>query len=177
MSDLCRSLEAEHRVIEKVLDALERAIGRTTSAEEVDGDFFRGAITFVKEFADGVHHQKEESALFPRMEAAGLPREGGPIGVMLYEHDLGRRHIRAMSEALDAALRGDSAARSTLMEEARAYVDLLRAHIQKEDRILFPMADRVLGESQKQIVRAEFANAEKERAAVTSSQRDWAEKL
>jgi hemerythrin-like domain-containing protein len=177
MSDLCQSLEAEHRVIEKVLDALERASDRVASGGEIDDDFFRRAISFVREFADGIHHQKEESVLFPRMEAAGVPRDGGPIGVMLYEHDLGRRHIRAMSEVLEAAQTGDSGACHALVDATRGYVELLRAHIHKEDAILFPMADRVLSESQKQIIRAEFADAEKTRAAVTSTQRGWAETL
>ncbi|MEW5701822.1 MAG: hemerythrin domain-containing protein [Candidatus Zixiibacteriota bacterium] len=177
MSVLCQSLEAEHRVIERVLDALERAADSVTSGGAVDGDFFRRAIAFIREFADGIHHQKEESILFPRMEAAGVPREGGPIGVMLYEHDLGRGHVRAISESLDAAVRGDAGARQALTDAAHEYVALLRAHIHKEDAILFPMADRVMGESQQQVIRTQFAEAETSREAVTSLHRAWAEGL
>ena len=39
---------------------------------------------------------------------------------------------------------GDPAARAEVLRNARGYTALLRAHIQKEDQILFPMADQVI---------------------------------
>ena len=177
MPELCESLVAEHDVILRVLDALEKEAGQLDSGAAVRRDFFTEAIAFVREFADGVHHQKEEGILFPRMAEAGVPSEGGPIGVMLYEHDKGRAHIRAMDRALAKAADGDSEARRTLIRETRGYVALLRAHIMKENTILFPMADRVFGESQKAAVQAAFAEAEANDVEVTEKRRRWAQSL
>jgi hemerythrin-like domain-containing protein len=177
MSELCRSLEAEHRVIERVLEALDMNTEAVAAGAPVDKAFFTEAIAFVREYADGVHHQKEEQVLFPRLVAAGVPREGGPVGVMLYEHDEGRRLVRIMYEALAGASAGDTKARATLVDATRQYVTLLRAHIQKEDMILFPMADRIIPIRQREIVQTGFAQAEGALAAMIARRRAWAESL
>jgi hemerythrin-like domain-containing protein len=96
---------------------------------------------------------------------------------MLYEHDEGRGHIRAMDAALVKAAGGDPQACQTLIRETRGYVALLRAHIMKENMILFPMADRVFDEPGKTAILAAFAEAEAADAEVTAKRRRWAERL
>ena len=175
--EVCESLVAEHDIILHVLDSLETEAAQVESGTPVRGEFFTDAIAFVREFADGVHHKKEEGILFPRMAAACVPNEGGPIGVMLYEHDEGRGHIRAMDGALAKAAEGDAQACRTLIRETRGYVALLRAHIMKENMILFPMADRVFDEPGKAAILTAFADAEATDAEVTAKRRRWAEGL
>jgi hemerythrin-like domain-containing protein len=58
---------------------------------------------------------------------------------MLAEHDQGRAHVAVLAELAGRAA-WDGAERETLCEAAIGYGTLLRAHIQKEDRILYPMA-------------------------------------
>ncbi len=63
---------------------------------------------------------------------------------MLHEHELGRAHVAAVAAALDGAGRGEPGALAALREHLSGYIALLRAHIDKEDHILYPMADRLL---------------------------------
>lgn len=177
MPELCQSLVSEHEIIERVLYAIEHETAKIDDGAAVERYFFTEAIAFVREFADGVHHHKEEVVLFPRMVAAGLPKEGGPIAVMLEEHEIGRAHIRAMTEALDPAIGGDANARRTLINEARGYVNLLRAHIQKENNILFPMAEHIFDPVAKATIHHEFSKAEAKSTANTEKRRLWAESL
>ncbi len=149
-------LKAEHRVIEQVLDALERLVREV----RIDAAPLRDALDFLRNFADGCHHAKEENELFPRLEAAGVPREDGPIGCMLDEHERGRRFIRAMADSLDAAAAGDCSARAALCSAADGYVELLRKHIWKEDNVLFAMAERVLGTAERGAVLGGFDRTE-----------------
>lgn len=149
-------LKAEHRVIERVLGALERM----SEDERIDRDLWLKAIDFLRNFADGCHHAKEEDALFPRLEHAGVPRAGGPVGCMLDEHARGRTLIARMLSGLDAAATGDGAAARALREAAAAYIALLREHIWKEDNILFAMADRVLDAGEQDALRKEFDRTE-----------------
>jgi hemerythrin-like domain-containing protein len=147
-------LKEEHRVIEKVLDALERlAKGAETSALAE----WEKAIDFARNFADKCHHLKEENLLFPALEERGIPREGGPIGMMLAEHEEGRGYVRAMA----AAAGKDSVDnRQILRETANAYIRLLRQHIQKEDEVLFQMADGVLSAEEQKTLLREFEEHE-----------------
>ena len=152
-------LSDEHRVIERVLDALQRltAVPVNPSLEQ-----WRKALEFFRHFADQCHHFKEEKVLFPALEEHGIPREGGPIGMMLAEHEEGRGHVRSMIDAMERVAQGNGAASTTLMDHARAYVTLLREHIQKEDDILFRMADEVIPEEEQRRILKDFENHEAE---------------
>ena len=135
-------LKEEHRVIERVLDAMERA----ASADHVDEEFVNKTLDFVRNFSDGCHHAKEEDLLFPMLEACGIPRDGGPIGVMLEEHRMARGFTREMGEALKACANGEDGGELRFRTAAHSYVELLTHHIHKEDNVLFVMGDRMLTE-------------------------------
>ena len=147
----------EHRLIERVLDALETAAGALERGETVRPGFFLDAAEFIAGFADGCHHHKEEDVLFGAIVASGMPADQGPIPVMLQEHEQGRAFTRAMREAARRLAEGDSAAARQVVANARGYVALLRDHIGKEDEVLFPMADHILSEDRHEAVLADFA--------------------
>jgi len=155
-------LRTEHRAIERMLAVLETAAQRLERGERVRPEVFRQAVDFVRNFADRCHHAKEEQNLFPRMEARGVPRQGGPIGIMLFEHDEGRAYVGAIAAAIDAYERDGQTAGRVIAENARGYVDLLRQHIMKEENALFPMADRVLSAADQDELDRRFEQIETE---------------
>ena len=157
-----RILMEEHRLIEGVLASLEAAIARLNDGQPVRPGFFVDAADFIRGFADGCHHRKEEDVLFPAMESAGVPRQGGPIQVMLTEHEEGRRLTRSMREAAERLEAGHTQAKDQVVSSADSYVALLRQHIGKEDHVLFPMADEVLDASRQAEVTAAFERIEHE---------------
>lgn len=171
-------LSNEHRLIEKVLAALEEQLN-VLGQGEFPGAFLEKALDFFTNFADGCHHFKEEEALFPAMKVFGVPEEGGPIGVMLHDHRIGRAHLSAIRENLEAASRGSREAVETIRDHGLAYVYMLRQHIWKEDNILFPMADRVLNQTAVDNLRAIFSDEQNERinAAVRDKYAALAEEL
>ena len=155
-------LMEEHRVIERVLIALERASSRLSKGEDVYIRFFTGATVFIKNFADGCHHQKEEGILFPAMLENGLSKESGPVAVMLAEHEEGRRLTQKIRQAIERLQTHDNVARNELAQSAMGYVKLLRQHIYKEDNILFPMADKVIPIDQQQQIMDAFKLVERD---------------
>ncbi|MFN0149991.1 MAG: hemerythrin domain-containing protein [bacterium] len=160
-TDPIETLVAEHEVISSVLDAVDATLRRELSeARHFDHDTYRRAFEFFAEFADRWHHAKEEEILFPELEHLGIAAEGGPIGCMLREHDEGRAFVRAVREALKAYEPGDAAVESMVRGTAARYVELLRAHIYKENEALFVMADRVLSDSARDEMRRRFVDAE-----------------
>jgi hemerythrin-like domain-containing protein len=97
------------------------------------------------------------------MERAGVPRQNGPINVMLSEHETGRNEVRKMSEAVTRYKKGDSDAGREFAWHGRLYVDLLTQHIDKENKILFPMADQRLTQEQQSELLERFDVIEKEK--------------
>jgi len=144
MPEPIESLKHEHRIIERALRALEGICKKIEGGEAVDAQTLFQFIEFIRGFADRCHHGKEEAHLFPELERHGFPREGGPIAVMLHEHDQGRLLIGQMAHAAEAYEREEPEAKEAFVEAARAYTELLLSHIEKEDNVLFRMAEQVL---------------------------------
>jgi hemerythrin-like domain-containing protein len=155
-------LSEEHQVILRVISALESATSHLEAGQPVNPDFFLDATDFIKGFADGCHHRKEEGVLFKAIVDNGMPAQGGPVGVMLYEHEQGRTFTRGMREAAQKLQAGDSSAKAGLIKNARGYASLLRMHIHKEDNILFPMANKVIPVEQHDAVFTGFEQVEHE---------------
>ena len=143
--DPIERLMAEHRLIEKVLDSLEAYVRELSHSESPDKRDLQRFVTFIRWFADRCHHGKEEDILFAEMVEAGFPRQAGPIGVMLAEHEEGRRLVRQLAEDAKDEAPCDAEARHRIQETAKSFASLLRAHISKEDQVLYPMALSRLG--------------------------------
>src|SRR5215468_7762511 len=150
-------LSDEHRVIERVLAVLQKL---TTKPVEKSLDCWRKTLDFFVHFADQCHHFKEEQVLFPAMEAHGIPSDGGPVGMMLTEHEEGRGYVRAMLSAITLCERKNEAAKEVLVDKATAYLRLLREHIQKEDEVLFRLADDVIPADEQQKLLRSFEEHE-----------------
>ena len=148
-------LKHEHELILRVLDAAENEWQTIDATGTLHADILEKLLDFFRNFADRCHHAKEEKVLFIKMQAKGMPAEGGPIGVMLHEHTVGRHYLSVIADSLPAARQGNALAIEALQEVLGGYIQLLRAHISKENNILFPLADRLLSaDDQHEVVTA-----------------------
>ncbi len=161
------TLMNEHRVIERGIDALvafaDGVRRRASDGSRGDREELGRFVTFIREFADACHHGKEEDILFAAMVEAGFPKEGGPIAVMLMEHDVGRGHVRELAGLTGPGAPWSEADRARLADAAYAYANLLRAHIHKEDAILYPMAEQRLPPDVLERVNADCERYEREK--------------
>jgi hemerythrin-like domain-containing protein len=156
-------LRTEHQAIVSMLDATEEAARRVDRDEPVRPETLEGLLEFLRVFADRCHHGKEEELLFPALERKGMPRTGGPIGVMLFEHEQGRALIRRMSQAVAEIAAGSVTAAKSWAAAAREYTALLRAHIDKENNILFVMAERIFSNDEQTELAEAFEKLEVEK--------------
>lgn len=155
-------LKAEHEGITEMLRIMDVAAGRLEADEQVNPTVFADAVDFLSNFTDRCHHGKEERHLFRYLIEKGMPREGGPIAAMLAEHEEGRSHVRAMKDALDGLAAGLPDAARDMATHARAYVQLLTAHIAKENDVLFPMTDLLLRPDEQNDLVRKFEQVEAE---------------
>ena len=163
MSTATATLRHEHEAILKMLEAMEEVTHQLGQGASVSPETLSELLEFLRVFADRCHHSKEEDHLFPLLEKKGLPRAGGPVGVMLFEHEQGRALIRQMGEASEAYSRGQAGAGESWICAARGYIDLLRGHIMKENNILFAMADRLLSPAEQEVLSEAFEKVENEK--------------
>jgi len=163
MKPAIKELMDDHQVILRMLRALNGVCLSLGEGKKVAAADLDAALDFIKTFADYCHHGKEEDLLFPAMEEVGFPREGGPIAVMLMEHEQGRAYVKALSASIERVRAGEAAALKDVARAAANYSSLLLGHIGKEDDILYPMAMDAIPEARWKMLKKEFDRVEAER--------------
>ncbi len=134
--DAIAGLMEEHRLIERLLDALEAMTAASAVARADVADL----VLLLRRYADALHHAKEEDVLFPALDVACAGSDTH-LEALRDHHDEGRRLVAELgqiAEAPGASLDGPDLAR--LGRLSRDYVALLREHIRMEDEIVYPMA-------------------------------------
>ncbi len=152
-------LREEHENVLRKLCALDEVIDNLDQKEEMSARLEELASFFKTDF--WIHFTKEEEGLFPEIEKL-MPRESGPLGVMLAEHDDLRDVNTELQRAIDVYFRDsdDSEPKGLIQRHGAHFIGVLRDHIYKENNILFMMADMHLDETQIDKVAKVFAEIE-----------------
>jgi hemerythrin-like domain-containing protein len=133
------SLRRDHDLIEKVIKAMESTIQLLNDGKQIPESILLPVIDFSKNFTDVCHHSKEENSLFPALEQAGMPRNMGPIAMMLIDHERTREIGKEMeNSAKDYISSGNS---TKLISDMQQYVEHITEHLWKENNKLFMMAE------------------------------------
>jgi hemerythrin-like domain-containing protein len=149
-----KSLISDHETILSAVHILDEMVSEIESGREINHDDIRILLTFFREFADGVHHVKEEAVFFPALMLADRKLQKGPLRIMNDEHERGRALTAAMTAALDHDDTKD------FLIYARRYINLLSDHIEKEHRVLFEIAERVLTDEEDENIADDFEQFE-----------------
>ncbi|MCU0849492.1 MAG: hemerythrin domain-containing protein [Spirochaetes bacterium] len=158
-------LMEEHELVLRMLDVMRSVSAKLRTGVDVPDSDLLKILEFIRGFADGCHHSKEEKVFFPALESAGIQKEGGPIGVMLKEHETGRKMAMIMSDSFSSS--GQSGGlRLRFADAAEKYADLLEHHIEKENGVLFVMAGKIFSLEQQRKITDDFIKIEIEEAGI-----------
>ena len=155
-------LTHEHQFIKKVVAALGRLAPSADHAKQADPNTLRDIVRFMREFADRCHHAKEEDLLFPAMEEKGVPESGCPLGALRGEHEKGRALVTALAEATEALAARTPDAERAVAETVQEITELYTNHIWKEDKMVFPMVERLFSDDERAALFDRFEKAEEE---------------
>lgn len=140
MGKATQDLIKEHEAIIHVLEIVDKMMASDNKKDIEKIEYYKELIYFLKIFADKCHHGKEENYLFEGLVINSLHKNDGLIKVMLEEHIEGRKYITLMDEALTVE------DLTKFNANAINYSQLLKKHIEKENNVLFPLADELLDE-------------------------------
>jgi len=156
MNYATRNLENDHEYILRLIDVMEIM----TTTGEPDAAQLEEIVDLIRNFADGLHHAKEESLLFPLMAQRGFSMTQGPVAVMLQDHTAGRNYVKGIAENIALFKKGDLSALNLINYNMLGYIELLRNHISKENNVLFRMADNALTATDQQSLIGQFEQLE-----------------
>ena len=138
-------MNEEHRLIERMIKVVRKVCMNVLQGEDINYDDFYIIVDFIKNYADDIHHKKEEDVLFNKMiEHLGESAEIAVKHGMMVEHDLGRLYIRDLVQALENVKSGNGEGKLDIIANAISYTHLLERHIDKEDRVIYKFAQRGL---------------------------------
>lgn len=168
------SLRRDHELIEKVIKAMESTIQLLSDGKQIPESILTPVIDFSKNFTDVCHHSKEENALFPALEQAGMPRNMGPIAMMLVDHERSRELGKKMEESAKEYINSGDA--RNLINFMKQYVEHVTEHLWKENNRLFMMAEARLQYVSERVDK-ELNIIEESKLKETGKTRDHYEKL
>jgi len=157
METATENLENDHVYILRLIGVMEKMV-LTVSTELKHIEL---AVSLIRNYADGFHHGKEENIFFPLLVKKGFSNENGPIPIMIHDHAEGRNYVKGMVVEIENIKQGDASSLTLLYEYMQGYIDLLKAHINKENKVLFRMADKALSQDEHEGLLKDFAALEK----------------
>jgi hemerythrin-like domain-containing protein len=140
----------DHRIILRALEVLQAMAERTEKGEAVGAEDVGTLLRFLRAFADDHHQGKEESALFPELSrtcAIDYPS----VRQMVFEHN----QERSLVEGLEDALHTKKGLEFVYF--ANRLIEFLSDHIEKEEDVMFVIAERWLSVEQDERTTSELA--------------------
>jgi len=146
------TLSQDHRAIEQMLAAIEVMCKNMAAGRNINVDHLRIAMEWIRDFKGGWHLTREETILFPALASAG-EKQHCTIGKILDEHKREREQFMYMAKAAAGLRVARSDANKAFCRYSKEYIDLIRAHIHREEEELYPLADKLLDESKQNEIR------------------------
>ncbi len=136
----------EHKNIVRFHVFLRKICCDIIEGAKVDVQLLRECLEFAKNYADKYHHGKEEEILFKIMiEQSGDVGQKLIKNGMLVEHDLARYYLDELESSLNAYERNSGTEyKYGVIVSAGSYAELLKRHVEKENKVVYTFAQREL---------------------------------
>lgn len=157
-----QDLNHEHEAILRIISVLEALTDDLRLGPSSVTHDLREAIRFVRGFSDECHHGKEEKLLFPLIAGKNEALSNMPIRILRSEHDAGRTLIEELEEAVNGIEAGDAEAATRAARAIALYTRMLRKHIEKEENIVFPLAQMLISQEEADRLAEQFDEVEEE---------------
>ncbi len=150
--DLVDRLLEEHRLITDVVAAFEVYVDAVDLEKKVEQhDLFR-FVTFFSDFADNIHHAKEETVLFPALERHGFAATVGPLTLVRKQHSQERVLYAELKRAATDRHAWTTSRIGELVRSAHTLIHFERAHVEEENSRLLPAARVELANEDPEVV-------------------------
>lgn len=136
-------LMREHGLLERVLLVYDECGARLRAGGEAPMDVLGSAAGIVRDFVEAYHEKLEELHLFPRLEAAH--REVELVGVLRTQHARGRELTGRILQGAALGADAGEADRGRLAQALADFGRMYRPHAAREDTVLFPAFESILG--------------------------------
>lgn len=155
-------LSREHRRATQLLAAFRRYLHHLEVDHVPDSREPSGLIDFLAESFFQRHEEKEEGLLLPELARMGLSWSDGALAEVRHDHRQGRYLLRSLKHAMRQGVAWSKEDRLHFLAIAHEWVDFLRDHMLREERVLFPFVDSRLAEDIDDLLVVQFEKIDRE---------------
>jgi hemerythrin-like domain-containing protein len=109
---------------------------------------------------DKSHHGKEEDVFYPELILSGILKEKAPLSINNNEHMLAKRYLNEISSCVVNCKIGIDFSGELLADSLANCVDVIHNHIQREEEIVFPLANEAFSIEKQNEIYKKFEDIE-----------------
>ena len=155
------NLILEHREINELLDIMSNIALKIKSKDVFYPNDVEEIINYLIVLIDKSHQGKEDEVFYPELISSGIPKETAPLSIINYEHTLSKRYLNDISSCVVNCKIGNDFSGELLADSLTNYVVVIKNHIQREEEIVFPIANEVLSDEKQNEISQRFEDIEK----------------
>ena len=134
-------LKGEHDDVRGILKILQAMTDRLADGKQVDLEDLEWIFEFNRDYVDRFHHGREEYILYPSLKDEGVPE--CPLSELFTEHEIARSLAKAIRGYIEDYKQQEAGSNipPEIVAGCLSYIDLLLDHMDREEKIFFPLAD------------------------------------
>lgn len=150
-------IRGEHRSLTAVLIGLWYLVDEVSEGRsEPNFRVLRAMMHYIDTFPEKLHHPKEQRYLFPRLRQR-TDTANAALDQLEAEHIHGKKLIRDLEQALLRWEMGGQQDFTTFAQAVEHYVGFHKRHMQREEQVILPLAERMLTEEDWREIDAAFS--------------------
>jgi len=161
------NLIKEHEEINELLDIMSKIALKIKSKDVFYPTDVEEIIDYLIIIIDKSHHGKEDEVFYPELISSGIPKETAPLSIINYEHTLAHRYLKDISSCVVNCKIGNDFSGELLADSLTNYVVVIKNHIQREEEIIFPIANEVLSSEKQNEISQRFEDIEQKNISLS----------
>lgn len=155
-------LMKEHRLIERMIDCMEKEIEKMEAHKKANPLFIDTAVDFIRMYADRTHHGKEEDILFRDLAKKQIsPNHSKIMEELVEEHKWARNIVKNLVEAKERYVKGNVDSLKEIIKLLGDLVEFYPKHIEKEDKHFFIPVMKYFNDNEQQEMLDEYWDFDK----------------
>jgi hemerythrin-like domain-containing protein len=130
-------LQSEHDILYGLLDLLEKSTHKLESGRDVPPWMLRENMELIRLYANGTHLNREEAVL-SQVNTPDAERDN-----IEKDHKKYKKMIRFLLRVIEAYDLGYQGARGVYVHYSKNFIDMLRAHLKKEEALWASLASKL----------------------------------
>lgn len=155
-------LDHEHLAIKGVIKAMATIAVTVEEFRFVEPSLLADVTSFLRAFARQCQQAKEETLLYPLLGAKSVGSSACLIASLGEEHRRAERLSSEFMKSTSIYVSSGGARNEPLVVTLRKLIALYTQHLSKEDRLLLPMADKLLSTEEQSVLYRAFGNVNSE---------------